>query len=171
MNRLLLCTKKYIRKWLTKIRSPLLLSASIIIVIKVLETLWPESFASLPIRILKITLFSISSYLMGYTVGRLEIAHRFADRIFLTVLLTIALFYVTPSLMNAALGIILATVAWTLALYWLVINTVHFIGEINKVSIPQKGNFIHMAKSLAELLTFVVAVLELLNLVIPLLIQ
>lgn len=171
MKQLSMCIRKYILKGLAKIKSPLLLSVSIILVIKVFELLLPETFSSLPAWILKIILYCVASYMMGFTVGLLQAKGQFIDNLFRTVLLTISLLYITPLLMKWVLGILFVTVAWILAVYWIEIDIVQFIKEINKAPITKKETAIHAIKDFAELLTFAVAVLELLNLLIPLISQ
>lgn len=168
MKLLLIRAKKYLLNRMEKIKSPLLLSASIILVIKVFEFLWPETFSSIPIWILKITLYMISSALMGFTAGRLQAKGKLMDYLFRTVFLTMILVYITPSLIGSTFGMVFVTVAWILAVYWIEIDIVQFIKEINKVPSSKKEITIQAIKYFAEFLTFTVAFLELLNLFIPL---
>ena len=171
MKFLLMFIKESLLNGMGKIKSPLLLSVSIILVIKVFEVLWPEAFSSIPIWSLKIILYAISSALMGFTAGRLQAKGKLIDDLFRTVLLTMTLLYITPFLIASTLGMLFATVAWILAVYWIEIDIVHFIKEIKEVPSPKKETTIQAVKYFAELLTFAVAVLELLNLLIPLISQ
>lgn len=158
-------------KGLAKIKSPFLLSVSIILVIKVFELLWPETFSSIPIWILKLILYCVASYLMGVTAGMLRVKGKVIDDLFRPVLLTLLLLYITPLLISSTLGMLFVTVAWILAVYWIEIDIVQLVKEIKALPSSKKETSIQVVKYFAELLTFAVAVLELLNLLIPLISQ
>ena len=110
----------------------------------------------------------ISSALMGFTAGRLQAKGKLMDYLFRTVFLTMILVYITPSLIGSTFGMVFVTIAWILAVYWIEIDIVQFIKEINKVPSSKKEITIQAIKYFAEFLTFTVAFLELLNLFIPL---
>jgi len=151
-----------IKKIIKNIEYPVLLAISSVLVVKVLEIKYPMIYLYSPVRIFQ----SIIIWIIGFSLGVASKKHALVKDIIWTFFLVILLIYITPKLIESVFGIVLVMVCWIGALYWLEVGVYKLIREIYASKDSKKQIFLKGAKIFVEVITFAVAVLELVNLLI-----
>lgn len=155
-----------IKKIIKNIEYPVLLAISSVLVVKVLEIKYPMIYLYSPVRIFQSIIIWISCVVIGFSLGVASKKHALVKDIIWTFFLVILLIYITPKLIESVFGIVLVMVCWIGALYWLEVGVYKLIREIYASKDSKKQIFLKGAKIFVEVITFAVAVLELVNLLI-----
>ena len=156
-------------KHVKKPHSPVLLAISAVLVIKVLEALYPDIFSTWATRLFQNVIIVISSAILGYSLGRATKTYKIAAEIVLAILIIILLIILTPHLVDFVPGIILTVIGWIGGIYYLEVGGLKLIKGIKKVNCSKKQILLQVIKVSIELLTFAVAILEFINFFIPIL--
>lgn len=146
----------------------MLLVVSSVIVINILEIVYPTIFNYQFTKILKKIILMYCASITGYSLAIISVKNKLLGDIIETSFIVVLLIYLTSYLVQYEFGIILVVIGWIGSTYWLGVETLRFIKYLRKTYSSQKQRILQIVKSLIEILTFVVVIIELLNVLVPL---
>lgn len=144
------------------------LSFSAIVVINVLEILYPTIFTHPSTRVLENIIIAFSSAIAGFFLRVISEKNKCVGDVIKVSLAIISLAYITPHFVNYVPGIFCVIIGWIGSLYLLEIKALTLVKEINRTQNSKKEGFLQISKVLIDILASVVVVAEFLNILIPL---